>query len=99
MTGQQQDCHQDRLPAGRRLRVRDHNAGADPAVRPVRRHQPHLQGNNQQDPEAAAPAAALRVQGIIKLRINSNINCFLISVFFYSFKNKTIEDKSESEAL
>jgi hypothetical protein len=37
--------------------------------------------------------------GKIKLRINSNLNCVLISVFSYLFKNKTIEDKSESEAL
>jgi hypothetical protein len=35
-------------------------------------------------------------QDIIKLRINSNINCVLISVFLYLFKNKTIEDQSES---
>ncbi len=40
-----------------------------------------------------------RQKGIIKLRIKSNINCVLISVFFNLFKNKTIEDKSESEAL
>jgi len=33
------------------------------------------------------------------VHINSNINCVLISVFSYLFKNKTIEDKSESEAL
>ena len=38
-------------------------------------------------------------EGKIKLRINSNINCVLVSVFSYLFKNKTIEDKSESEAL
>jgi len=37
--------------------------------------------------------------GIIKLRINSNVNCVLVSVFSYLFKNKTIEDKSESEVL
>jgi hypothetical protein len=42
---------------------------------------------------------ALTNEGIIKLRINSNINCVLISVFFYLFKNKTIGDKSEIEAL
>ena len=38
-------------------------------------------------------------EGRIKLRINSHINCVLISVFSYLFPNKTIEDKSESEAL
>jgi hypothetical protein len=37
--------------------------------------------------------------GKIKLRINSNVNCVLVSVFSYLFKNKTIEDKSESEVL
>ncbi len=37
--------------------------------------------------------------GEIKLLINSDINYVLISVFSYLFKNKTIEDKSESEAL
>ncbi len=37
--------------------------------------------------------------GKIKLLINSDINYVLISVFSYLFVNKTIEDKSESEAL
>ena len=36
---------------------------------------------------------------IIKLHINSDINYVLISVFCNLFKNKIIEDKSESEAL
>ena len=40
-----------------------------------------------------------RLQVIIKLLINSDINYVLISVFSYLFVNKTIEDKSESEAL
>ena len=36
---------------------------------------------------------------IIKLIINSDVNCVLISVFLYLFMNKTIKEKSESEAL
>ena len=38
-------------------------------------------------------------EGIIKLRISSHINCVLISVISCLFKSKTIEGKSESEAL
>jgi processing peptidase subunit alpha len=34
-------------------------------------------------------------QVIIKLLVNSDIDCVLISVFVYLFINKTIEDKSE----
>jgi hypothetical protein len=41
----------------------------------------------------------VQVTVIIESLINSDINYVLISVFLNLFKNKTIEDKSESEAV
>jgi hypothetical protein len=42
---------------------------------------------------------SIRRYVIMKLLINSDINYVLISVFLSLFINKTIEDKSESDAL
>jgi len=85
---QRHDCSRDQRHRGGANTERP--AQLHQVSAPARRHSPHPNAQLQaprHDPEHALHAPR---PGKIKSRINSNINCVLLSVFSYLFKNKTM---------